>query len=34
MFRAYDEDQGKAKGAVLKAIFSSAEKFDKAAKVK
>jgi hypothetical protein len=34
MFRAYDEDQGKAKGAVLKAIFSSAKKFDKAAKVK
>lgn len=28
MFRAYDEDQGKAKGFVLKAIFNSAAKFN------
>ena len=28
MFRAYDEDQGKAKGHVLKAIFNSAAKFN------
>ena len=34
MFRAYEEDQGKAKGAVLKAIFTSADKFNKTAKVK
>jgi hypothetical protein len=34
MFRAYAQDQGKAKGAVLKAIFNSADKFNKTAKVK
>jgi hypothetical protein len=34
MFRAYAEDQGKAKGAVLQAIFKSADKFNKTAKVK
>lgn len=34
MFKAYNEDQGKAKGAVLKAIFASADKFNKTAKVK
>jgi len=34
MFRAYAEDQGKAKGAVLQAIFNSADKFNKTAKVK
>jgi hypothetical protein len=34
MYRAWAEDQGKAKGAVLKAIFASAEKFNQTAKVK
>ena len=34
MFRAWSEDQGKAKGAVLQAIFKSADKFNKTAKVK
>lgn len=34
MFRAYAQDQGKAKGAVLQAIFKSADKFNKTAKVK
>jgi hypothetical protein len=34
MFRAYTEDQGRAKGHVLKAIFASADKFNKTAKVK
>jgi hypothetical protein len=34
MYRAWAEDQGKAKGAVLKAIFNSADKLNKAAKVK
>jgi hypothetical protein len=34
MFRAWSEDQGKAKGAVLKAIFTSADKFNRTAKVK
>ena len=34
MYRAYAEDQGKAKGAVLKAIFNSADKFNRTAKVK
>lgn len=34
MFRAYAEDQGKAKGYVLKAIFNSADKFNRTAKVK
>jgi hypothetical protein len=34
MYRAWAEDQGKAKGAVLKAIFTSANKFNKTAKVK
>jgi hypothetical protein len=34
MFRAYAEDQGRAKGHVLKAIFTSADKFNKTAKVK
>jgi len=34
MFRAYAEDQGRAKGHVLKAIFASADKFNKTAKVK
>ena len=29
MFRAWDQDQGKAKAAVLKAIFSAADKFNK-----
>lgn len=28
MFKAYAQDQGKAKGAVLKAIFTSAAKFN------
>jgi hypothetical protein len=28
MFRAYAEDQGKAKGYVLQAIFNSAAKFN------
>jgi len=34
MYRAWAEDQGKAKGAILKAIFTSADKFNKTAKVK
>lgn len=34
MFRAWTEDQGKAKGAVLQAIFNSADKFNRTAKVK
>jgi len=34
MFRAWSEDQGRAKGHVLKAIFASADKFNKTAKVK
>ena len=34
MFKAYAQDQGKAKGAVLQAIFKSADKFNKTAKVK
>jgi hypothetical protein len=34
MYRAWAEDQGKAKGAVLKAIFTSANKFNATAKVK
>jgi len=34
MFKAYAQDQGKAKGAVLKAIFNSADKFNKTAKVR
>jgi hypothetical protein len=33
MFRAWQQDEGKAKGAVLKAIFTSADKFNKTAKV-
>lgn len=34
MFRAYAEDQGKAKGHVLQAIFKSADNFNRTAKVK
>lgn len=34
MFKAYAQDQGKAKGAILKAIFNSADKFNQTAKVK
>jgi hypothetical protein len=34
MYKAWSQDQGKAKGAVLKAIFNSADKFNKIAKVK
>jgi hypothetical protein len=34
MFKAWQQDEGKAKGAVLKAIFISADKFNKTAKVK
>ena len=34
MFRAWEQDQGRAQGAVLKAIFKSADKFNKTAKVK
>jgi len=32
MFRSYAQDQGKAKGAVLKAIFTAADKLNKTAK--
>jgi hypothetical protein len=28
MFKAYEQDQGKAKGSVLQAIFNSAAKFN------
>jgi hypothetical protein len=34
MFRAWDQDQGKAKNAVIKAIFNAADKFNKTAKVR
>ena len=34
MFRAWSEDQGRAKGHVLQAIFTSADKFNRTAKVK
>ena len=34
MFKAYAQDQGKAKGAVIKAIFDSTAQFNKTAKVK
>lgn len=34
MFKAYAEDQGKAKGHVLSAIFNASNKFNKIAKVK
>ena len=34
MYRAWAEDEGKTKGAVLKAIFTSADKFNKTAKVR